>query len=93
MTITLEDVRERDFTDNPDVRAEYERMRPVYALIGKLIKARTAAGLTQQQVADRLDTKQSVISRIENAGQMPSLAMAMRYAAVCGGELTITTNK
>jgi transcriptional regulator with XRE-family HTH domain len=42
--------------------------------------ARTAAGLTQTELARRMGTKQSVISAIENGGQVPSFAMLSRVA-------------
>jgi transcriptional regulator with XRE-family HTH domain len=43
--------------------------------------ARTAAGLTQQQLADPIGTKQPVISQLENADyQGQSLAMLERIA-------------
>lgn len=36
------------------------------ALLAALVEAREAAGLTQQQVADRLGRPQSFVSKIEN---------------------------
>lgn len=42
--------------------------------------ARTRAGLTQTELAQRMGTKQSVISAIESGGQVPSFAMLSRVA-------------
>lgn len=42
--------------------------------------ARTAAGLTQTELARRMGTKQSVISAIENGGQVPTVPMLWRIA-------------
>jgi hypothetical protein len=39
---------------NPDVAAEYERLGPVYELVGAMVEARHAAGLTQAEIAARL---------------------------------------
>lgn len=88
--IKLDDVRERDFRENPEIKSEYEKLRAAYHLIGKLILARTAAQLSQEQVADQIGTKASVISRMESLDQMPSLAFAARYASAVGAELVVT---
>jgi ribosome-binding protein aMBF1 (putative translation factor) len=42
--------------------------------------ARTNAGLTQTELARRMGTKQSVISAIENGGQVPTVPMLWRIA-------------
>ena len=70
--------------DKPSVKAEYDRLGPVYALVGAMVDARHDAGLTQQQLAGRMGTTQSVIARLENAHHMPSLDMVIRYAAAVG---------
>lgn len=69
---------------SPEVRAEYERLGPVYALVGAMVEARHAAGLTQQEVAARMGTTQSVVARLENAHHMPSLDLVTRYASALG---------
>jgi DNA-binding XRE family transcriptional regulator len=72
---------------NPEVKAEYERLGPIYALVFELIEARHQAGLTQAELAARMGTTQSAIARLENARRMPSLAMVARYAAAVGQRL------
>ncbi len=69
---------------SPEVKAEYERLDPIYALIGAMVAARHATGLTQQQIAARMGTTQSVVARLENAHHMPSLDLVTRYAAALG---------
>ena len=81
--IDIDEVREEDFKNNPAVKAEYEKMRPVY----RLIEARTRAGLTQSQIAERMKTTQSVVSRMESGGSMPSIKMVTRYAEATGYEV------
>ena len=39
---------------NPEVAAEYERLGPVYELVGAMVEARHEAGLTQGELAARL---------------------------------------
>ena len=66
---------------NPAVKAEYDRLGPIFAVIGEMIEARQAAGLTQADIAARMGTSQSVVARLENARHMPTFDMVARYAA------------
>lgn len=91
MTIRLDTLR-KQLLENPEVRAEYERLGPVYEMVGALVEARHDAGLTQEQLAERMGTKQSVIARLENARRMPSFEMVSRYAAAVGRKIALVPN-
>lgn len=54
-----------------------------------LRQAREAAGLTQEEVARRLQTKKSAISRIENHANDVRLSTLRRYADAVGANLQI----
>lgn len=51
--------------------------------------ARTAAGLSQTELARRAGTRQSVISAIENGAQAPGGVMLARIAHALGGSRRI----
>ena len=51
--------------------------------------ARTAAGISQTELARRAGTRQSVISATENGAQTPGGIMLARIAHALGGTLTI----
>jgi ribosome-binding protein aMBF1 (putative translation factor) len=85
---SLAGLKARLMTD-PEVRAEYERLGPVYELVGAMVEARRKAGLSQSDLARRIGTTQSAIARLENAYHMPSLEMLSRYAAALGRRLDI----
>jgi transcriptional regulator with XRE-family HTH domain len=58
---------------------------------GALIReARTLAGLTQSQLAARVRTKQSVISRWERGVEEPRLETLARLLRACGFEADVT---
>lgn len=68
----------------------YESLHPEYELADRMLKARTRAGLTQDDVAGRMGTTKSAVSRLEAAGRnSPSLATLRRYAEAVGCELQI----
>jgi ribosome-binding protein aMBF1 (putative translation factor) len=85
---SLAKLRENLLTD-PEVKAEYDRLGPIFAVVGEMIEARQAAGLTQTEIAARMGTSQSVIARLENARHMPTFEMISRYAAAIGRRLDI----
>jgi transcriptional regulator with XRE-family HTH domain len=55
-----------------------------FELARELIAARTRAGLTQEQLADKMHTTQSTIARLESGRTMPSLRTLSRYAEATG---------
>jgi ribosome-binding protein aMBF1 (putative translation factor) len=73
----------------PGFRAEYDRLKPEFALALSLIKAREKAGLTQAQVAKRMRTTQSVVARIESGQNPPNLRTLERYAEAVGRRIQV----
>ena len=71
-------------------RREYEALEEEFSLVAALIEARTRAGLTQEQVAQRMKTTQAVIARLEGGGSKPSTRTLERYAEATGSRLRIT---
>jgi transcriptional regulator with XRE-family HTH domain len=71
-------------------RRKYEALAEEFSLVSALIKARTGAGLTQEQVARRMKTTQAVIARLESGGSKPSTRTLQRYADATGSRLRIT---
>ena len=58
--------------------------------IGAMLKlAREDSGLTQQQLAERLNTKKSAISRIENHAEDIRLSTLEKYAQAFGKTLRL----
>ena len=59
------------------------------ALIGKLIEAREARGLSQKQLADVCGLKQSAIARLEKMGATPKINTLIRVLQPLGYKLDI----
>ena len=63
----------------------YQALGSEYALVRELLKARVAAGLTQEAVAATMGTTKSAISRLESIdGPSPSVTTLERYAKAVG---------
>lgn len=59
---------------NPAFKQAYEELGPVYQLIKEIVAYRIQQGLTQKELAEKIGTKQSSISRFEKAMKMPSIS-------------------
>lgn len=68
------------------VAEEYSRLAPAYDLRRKLVALRQSAGLTQEEVAVRLNTQKSNVSRLESVHSdiSPNLSTIVDYAGVLG---------
>jgi predicted transcriptional regulator len=80
--------------EDPEVRAEYERIeREEMPMLDMILAARREAGLTQEQVAERMGTKASAVARLEAAlvsgKPSPSLATLRKYARAMGKQLEV----
>ena len=77
-----------EWRKDPEYVKEYEALAEEFDIANALIKARSQANMTQADVAERMNTTQSVIARLEGGGN-PSIKMLKRYAAATGTKLKI----
>lgn len=75
---------------DPEFKREYDALEEEFALLTSLIRARTRAGLTQEELAARMGTTQSVVARLESGRGKPSTRTLERYAKATGTKLRIT---
>jgi ribosome-binding protein aMBF1 (putative translation factor) len=67
-----------------------EADRTLQALVSDLAAARTAAGMTQEEVAARMRTTKSVVSRLESGVRTrPTLGTIEKYASAVGALIEI----
>jgi transcriptional regulator with XRE-family HTH domain len=66
-----------------------DEFRQEFSIAGQLIEARTKANLTQEQVARRMGTTQSVVARLESGHPLPSLRTLRRYATAVGSKVEV----
>lgn len=78
-----------ELLNNPQTCAEYDALEAEFETARELIAARSLAGLTQSEVAQRMGTTQSVIARLESGKQAPSLRTVQRYARALGGRAVV----
>lgn len=84
----LADLKKR-LMANPEFEREYAAADAEFAVIEALVRARTAADLSQAELARRIGTTQSAIARLEGGGVSPSLSTLRKYAEATGTRLEI----
>ncbi len=87
---TFEDFKKEALL-KPTVKKEYDKLTPEYELKLKLIKMRKEAKLTQEELAIKMNTKRSNISRLEsfNYDSSPKISTLMAYAKATGHKLEL----
>jgi transcriptional regulator with XRE-family HTH domain len=89
MGIPLKKVAKR-WMKEPGFKKGYDALEDEFALASQLIEARSRAGLTQAEVAERMGTSQSTVARLESGGAKPSLSTLKRFAKATGARVRIT---
>ncbi len=76
--------------EDPEYVREYEALEEEFALARALIEARANAGLTQEEVAQRMGTTQSVVARLEGGRSKPSTSTLAKFAKATGTRLRVS---
>lgn len=75
---------------NPDVKRAYDDLEDEYVLARELIRARSSAGLTQAEVAEKMHIRPPAIARLEGGGKhSPSIETLRKYASAVGCKLEV----
>jgi len=80
----------KELLKNKGIRSGYDDLEQEYALVQSLIEARLKKGLTQRELADKIGTKQSAISRLESGTYNPSLVFLRSVAAALDSNLKVS---
>jgi transcriptional regulator with XRE-family HTH domain len=70
-------------------KKEWDKLEPEYQLIESLIAARLKKGLTQEKLAQKINTKQESISRVESGRVVPTIPFLKRVAQALDSKLEV----
>ena len=82
----LEDRKKRD----PELAEEYEKNYEGFKLNAMIKALRIESGISQQEMADRIGTKKSTISRMENHAEDIRFSTLQKVASACGKKISIS---
>ncbi len=74
---------------NPEFKRLYKESQPEFQIARAIIRARIEKGYTQKDLAKKLNTTQSVISRVEQAKTSASISFLKRLAQALDTSLQI----
>ena len=80
---------EKELLAQPGFKEALKKVELEYQVARAIIEARVKKGITQEEVARRMKTKQSVISRVENAQTVPTLNFLKRLAQALNLDLHV----
>ncbi|MFQ5629938.1 MAG: helix-turn-helix domain-containing protein [bacterium] len=74
---------------DPEFAKDFEKGYKLFKIGVMLRQARNEAGITQEELAQKLNTKKSAISRIENHAEDIRLSTLHKYAGALGKSLHV----
>ncbi len=86
--ISFEEMKEEMLKDEA-FEAEYEKLKPRYEAVEQIIRARKEQNITQSELAKRVGTQKSNISRLESGNYNPSLDFLVKVAESLGKSLSV----
>lgn len=89
--ISFEEMK-ADMLKDEEFKIEYEKLKPRYEAIEQIIRARKEQNITQAELAKRVGTQKSNISRLESGNYNPSLDFLAKIAESLGKKISVTLN-
>ncbi len=83
------DVFKQKLLKNPEFKRLYEESQPEFEIAKAIIRARIENKITQKELARKMNTTQSVISRVEQGKTSPSISLLKRLAAALNTTLQV----
>lgn len=87
-SLTWSNLRKKILAD-PKVKKAYADLDVEFEIIEGLIRLRSEKKITQQQLAEKVDTTQSVIARLESGNANPTIGFLKRIADALEVPLTV----
>ncbi len=75
---------------NKETKKHYAELEPEFALIKLLIQKRNSLGMSQKDLAEKVGTKQSAISRFESGSYNPTLLFLQKVTSALDAKMTVT---
>ena len=88
--VSFEDFKKEAFKKDPELKKAYDTLEVEFSIIKQVIQKRIDRGLSQKQLAEKIGTKQSAISRLEGGNSNPSVAFLEKVSKALGGKLQVS---
>lgn len=82
----------KEILKDKKIKKAYDELKPEFDLIQIIIEKRIEQGLTQKELARKIGTKQSSISRFESGSYNPTIDFLKKIASALDVQLKITVS-
>ena len=79
--------------EKPEIRREYEALKPKYDMIENLIRRRSQLRISQTELARLIGTKQPAISRLEKGDYNTTLSTFLKVADALDLDISLKVRK
>ena len=79
----------KELLKDPEFKKLYEESQPEVEIAKAVIRTRIENKITQKELAEKMNTTQSVISRVEQGKTSPSISLLKRLAAALNTTLQV----
>lgn len=84
---------EAKLLEKPEIRREYEALKPKYDMIQSIIERRSKLGISQTRLANIIGTKQPAISRLEKGDYNTTLSTFFKVADALDLDISLKARK
>ena len=84
---------EAELLKNPDIRREYDALKPKYDIISSIIERRNKLKISQTQLAKIVGTKQPAISRLEKGNANVTLGTFYKVTKALGLDIILSDSE
>ena len=84
---------EAELLKKPEIRKEYEALKPKYDMVRILIQRRSKLGMSQTELARRIGARQPAISRLEKGDYNTTLSTFFKVADALDLEVSLKARK
>jgi DNA-binding XRE family transcriptional regulator len=84
---------EAELLKNPDIRREYEALKPKYDIVNSIIERRNKLKISQTQLAKIVGTKQPAISRLEKGNANVTLGTFYKVTTALGLDIILADSE
>ena len=88
--MTFKEYKNQILMEDAECAEEFEKLRPRYEIISQIIEARTSQNITQEELARRIGTQKSNISRFESGNYNPTIDFLNKICTALGKKLELT---
>lgn len=87
---TYKSLKAELFRNDRKLKKEYENLRPRYEIVESAINARISNNMTQEEVARKMKTTKTSISRFESGEYNPTIDFLIRLSCALGRQLKVS---